>query len=157
MFKSKIIFSLIILNLFNGFSYAMNQDDQSQFSYANNMNRSLIRNSASNSSQTEENQITHIPTIIPIHVEDSVQEQEITTTVSIPTRCCGYLARCGTIACTTFIGGLIGFGIVSGEINPEVAYTLLKLGSPILIGSLIGYGIGWIGGNSIKARITGRC
>lgn len=71
-------------------------------------------------------------------------------------RVMGYGARCGSVACGTFVGGAIGLAIVSGELDFTTAMILLKVGSPIILGSLAGYTAGWIGGNVAKARITGR-
>jgi hypothetical protein len=146
MIKFKSIFFLFLsicyLNISNNL-YCMDREEDKHGNIS-----SIIVKLDDDISQDRENSSSRI---------DIEEEGTMIAQISCGKRLCGYMVRCGTIACTTFLGGSIGLAIVSGELNPEVAITLLKAGSPILIGSLIGYALGWGCGNTIKAKITGRC
>lgn len=93
-----------------------------------------------------------------VNLEEGNNSDEIIriNNISCGRKLLGYTARCGTIAGFTLIGSLIGYAIVAGEFDPAIASALVKLGTPIITGGTVGYGVGWGIGNYAKAKITRR-
>ena len=110
---------------------------------------SLTKNQPKN--ETEMSEETTSPSHIVV-----INEQTDNIDPSILRRLGGYMIRNGTIILGTVIGGSIGFGIMTGEYSYAAAALVVKMGSPIIVGSIIGYVGGWGGGRLIQRRITGR-
>lgn len=94
---------------------------------------------------------------VALDVESDEEDPTEVRSLTLSTRIKGYSLRCTTIGCATLIGGSIGYSVMIGEYGLSTATGLLRYSVPALIGSLAGYGVGWGFGNTIKAKITGRC
>lgn len=92
-----------------------------------------------------------------VQLEEGIKDDpSVVISISKVKKFKGYSARCGSIAVCTLTGALIGYGIVVGEFDSVIASALINIGTPILAGGAVGYGVGWGIGNYAKARITGR-
>lgn len=75
---------------------------------------------------------------------------------SLIRRFAGYAIRGGMILGGAFIGGSIGFGITTSDYSYAAATLVVKMATPIFVGSLIGCFMGCGGGMLVKRKVTGR-
>lgn len=139
---SKLLLASAIIISFSNIAQGMETSDKEQKSSITTKYREL------GNLNVTDNSIYKSPSIVQL--EEGTDNEEVLPPLSMSARFGAYAARCATIGCTTFVGGVMGFGIMSGQVNPEIAYELVKGTAPVLIGSTIGYAAGWGGGNLVK-------
>lgn len=154
MIKKMLTILLVSSSLVSG-SHAMIQEDNPHKNISPHLSIQMDIPSERNEVNSKINKTELVNTLVGLE-EGTLEEMIHTSSISKWKKAQGYAARCGAISGCTLVGGAIGYGIMSGEFDATLAWSVLTLAKPIIYGSMVGYGLGWIGGNVAKAKITGR-
>lgn len=148
---NKIIQTLLISCVFVSPSYGGTDDDQFHEMIENKSGKIVQMKATQGESST---QVTR--SISVVRLEEGRDESPIvvqsTPTFIQQVKDIGIMFA--SVTGGTLFGTLIGTAIMGGEYGAETTKAVIKLGTPVIIGGMMGYTGGWVAGQITKCKLN---